>query len=277
MEEGKTEIFRGINPFKFDITYVDINAESPDNVFHSHVHEECEIYINLSGDVSFMVGDRMYPISPGSIIVTSPFEYHHCVYHSNKRHRHFWILLSVSGNDWLLDTFFQRDIGERNLLKLSKEDTESLVALCHEMIEEDMTEENKYIRFFQLLHLLKKADNSGAEAYFPQDVLYAVDTIGRNFTQSISVRQIANEAGVSVNTLERHFTQYLNMSPSAYIRQKRLARAIRLLSEGATVTEASERSGFSDYSGFIALFKSVYGVTPLQYKKDKQKERHLPK
>ena len=62
--------------------------------------------------------------------------------------------------------------------------------------------------------------------------------------------------------------QTLNISPSEYIKKKRLANAAKLLSKGYTVSEASSQSGFSDYSNFIALFKKTYGVTPLKYKKN---------
>ena len=31
---------------------------------------ECEIYLNLSGDVSFEVENRIYPVSPGTVILT---------------------------------------------------------------------------------------------------------------------------------------------------------------------------------------------------------------
>jgi len=36
---------------------------------------------------------------------------------------------------------------------------------------------------------------------------------------------------------------------------------------GTPPSQAASSSGFSDYSGFIALFKKAYGVTPLTYKK----------
>ena len=54
-----------------------------------------------------------------------------------------------------------------------------------------------------------------------------------------------------------------------YIKKKRLGNAVKLLSKGCTVTEASYQSGFPDYSNFISVFKKTYGTTPLKYKKNK--------
>ena len=93
----------------FDIKYVDMPPEAADKTNNSHVHPECEIYINLSGDVSFMVEKRIYPITPGSIIITRPYEYHHCIYHSDKPHRHFWILFSApADNDGSKSTLYSK-------------------------------------------------------------------------------------------------------------------------------------------------------------------------
>ena len=45
------------------------------------------------------------------------------------------------------------------------------------------------------------------------------------------------------------------------------AHAARLLAGGSSVIDACNLSGFSDYSHFIILFKTAYGITPLKYKK----------
>ena len=75
-----------LSPFgtlRLQVAYSELDSKSKQNTFDSHIHNECEIYINLSGDVSFVVENKVYPIVPGSIIITRPGEYHHCVYHSN--------------------------------------------------------------------------------------------------------------------------------------------------------------------------------------------------
>ncbi len=258
-----------INEFNLAVKYADIYSTDPKNTHDSHIHHECEIYINISGDVSFIVENRIYPIIPGSIIITRPFEYHHCVYHSNKRHKHFWILFSSSGNEHLLDIFYKRKPGENNLLTLPPEETEKLVALCHSMTEEDIDECNMYYKFFKLINILKNADVAeNTTGNYPDDVIFAINYINHHFAEQITVSDIAKGANVSVNTLERHFKQSLHTSPSDYIRKKRLANAAKLLISGCSVAEASENSGFADYSNFIYLFRKTYGTTPFKYKKE---------
>ena len=266
--QANTEQFNEIRSFNFFMSYLELDSESKQNAYDSHIHSECEIYINVSGDVSFVVENRIYPIKKGDIIITRPFEYHHCIYHSNKIHKHFWCLFSPKENEFLLDAFFDRKSGEANHLTLSPEDTEALIAHCHKMTKPEKSEYKKYYNFFKLINFLQNADVADVtEHTYPPDVVYAVNYINENFADAVSVHTIAKSANVSINTLERHFRQMMGSSPSEYLKKKRLANAVKLLAEDCSVTEASERSGFSDYSGFISLFKQTYGTTPLKYKK----------
>ncbi len=261
-----------IHPFDVSVFYVEHLLSSGERAPESHVHPECEIYINLSGDVSFMVERRVYPILPGHIVITRPFEYHHCIYHSNAPHQHFWMLFSANGNERLFPRFFERRVGEENLLTLPSDRHPELFALCREMAEQETDEPTRYRQFFHLMSLLDQASvsHSTADAY-PPDVALALDRINQHYAEPLTVSELAREAHVSVNTLERHFSELLHMTPTAYLKKKRLGVAAELLWEGASVSEACTASGFSDYSNFIALFKRTYGITPLQYKKGDRK------
>lgn len=260
--------FKEIRPFEVKSSYVEIDSNSPENVFDSHIHNECEIYINLSGDVSFVVENNIYPITPGSIIITRPFEYHHCIYHSNKLHKHFWFLFSATNNEYLFDKFFNRKTGENNLLILEKDKTQQLISACEKMTDGAQSEFGKYFNFFQIINLINDATVPDRPVtLYPDIVVTAMAYINDNLSYPISVGEISKKVNVSVNTLERYFMQFLNVSPTAYIKKMRLSNAARLLSDGYSVTEASENSGFSNCSAFISLFRKTYGQTPYAYKK----------
>lgn len=257
-----------INPFDIKSSYVELDSHSTENVFNSHIHNECEIYINLSGDVSFVVENNIYPITPGSIIITRPFEYHHCVYHSDKLHKHFWLLFSATGNEYLFDKFYNRNVGENNHLILEKNKTEELIFICEKMTSEANSEFEKYFNFFKIINLINDATTQEKSILlYPDIIVNAMAYINDNLSYPISVSEISKEVNVSINTLERYFMRFLNVSPSAYIKKKRLSNAAKLLSEGYSVTEASGKSGFPNCSAFISLFRKTYGQTPYAYKK----------
>ena len=269
---SQKNFFKEIHPFEVKSSYIELDSHSPENVFDSHIHNECEIYINLSGDVSFVVENNIYPIIPGSIIITRPFEYHHCVYHSNKLHKHFWFLFSAIGNEYLFDKFYNRKVGENNLLILEKDKTKELFSVCEKMTNGVQSEFEKYFNFFKIINLINDATvPERPVTIYPDIVINAMAYIDDNLSYPIRVSEISKEVNVSINTLERYFMRFLNVSPTTYIKKKRLANAARLLSEGYSVTEASENSGFHDCSGFISLFRKTYGQTPYAYKKTLKK------
>lgn len=265
---SKAICFPDLINLKLSVVYNELDSRSTTNVLHSHIHNECEIYINLSGDVSFIVENRIYPITPGSIIITRPGEYHHCVYHSDAVHRHFWILFSADGMSELFTRFYHRAAGEGNLLTVAGSVFKELTALCGDMLKENGGEELYYC-FFKLIRLINNADilqsHSGAEESVTER---ALDFIHKNMSESVTVKDIAEACYVSVSTLERSFYLKLHVSPSEYIRKIRLANAAMLLQNGASVTYACHQSGFGDCSKFIQLFKKQYGKTPLQWKKN---------
>ena len=264
---SNTIILPDLTNARLSVVYSALDSRSTTNVLHSHIHNECEIYINLSGDVSFIVENRIYPISPGSIIITRPGEYHHCVYHSDAIHRHFWILFSADRMETLFSRFYNRAAGEGNLLTVTGSVFKKLTELCDAMREENGGDE-LYYRFFKLIHLLNQADVSLPQASEGGSVTErSLDFIRKNMTESISVKDIAEACYVSISTLERCFYLTLRISPSEYMRKIRLAKAAELLQNGASVTYACHQSGFVDCSKFIQLFKKYYGKTPLQWKK----------
>lgn len=260
--------FKKIEPFRMKIEYTE---DTPDKInvdLEQHIHDECEIYVNFSGDVEFMVEDNIYPIQKGSVIITKPYEYHHCIYNSNKPHAHFWILFSCNGNEDLFDLFFERKSGKGNLLNFNLEDREELFEICYNLCEEGKRDKLiHYADFFRLISFLKTKGTKTVEPIeHPENISAALQFINTHFAESISVKDVAKAVHVSVNTLERWFEKSLKITPHSYIKNKRLSYAVKLLSKGETVTEVSSKCGFADCSSFISLFKKQYGITPLKYK-----------
>lgn len=249
--------------------YTEIDKNSANNVFPSHVHNECEIYINVSGDVSFVVENTVYPIIPGSVIITRPGEYHHCVYHSDALHRHFWILISADKMNGLLTRFYDREAGRDNMLILSGARFKELSELCYEICENKASDNDSLYRFFKLIHLINIAEVAEVKMDEEATVMdRALNFINSNIGENILIKDISDAAFVSVSTLERYFEKNLHTTPSSYLKKRRLALSADLLLGGASVTEACHRSGFSDCSKFIELFRKHYGLTPLKWKKE---------
>lgn len=275
MLRNENNIFFGsLNPFNMTVTYNNPHNFSIEDEPTSHIHNGFEIYLNLSGNVSFVVENQTFPISRGNIIFTKPFEYHHCIYHDNKEHEHYCLQFFVDQSDELFSQLLNRDKGTDNFISLSEEKTKSIVKYFEKLINnDDLSPLDKYYYFLNILHIIQGNINDQVgtnNGSIPQPLIKALDIISKRYNEPITVNSISNEIFVSVNTLERHFKKYLNITPSEYIKRKRLSEAMGLMNSNASITQIASKCGFPDTSNFIQIFKRTFGITPYKYIKSQQ-------
>ncbi|MEO8017729.1 MAG: AraC family transcriptional regulator [Pseudomonadota bacterium] len=82
---------------------------------------------------------------------------------------------------------------------------------------------------------------------------------------SLTLEELAREAGVSRYQLLRGFSRELGLTPHAYVLQQRIALARRLVRTGCSLTEAALASGFCDQSHLNRWFLRQFGVSPGRY------------
>jgi AraC-like DNA-binding protein len=81
----------------------------------------------------------------------------------------------------------------------------------------------------------------------------------------LTLASLAQEAGLSKYRLLRSFARELGLTPHAYILQRRIACAQRLIRSGRGLAEAALASGFYDQSHLTRCFVRQLGVTPRGY------------
>lgn len=108
-----------------------------------------------------------------------------------------------------------------------------------------------------------------SRAHRPAPVKAAVDLIEREPESDLSLDRLALVAGVSPRSLQRHFKDYVGVTPRDYIREIRLARAHADLStaqpgDGRTVADIAYAWGFGHVPRFAASYRRRYGVAPAE-------------
>lgn len=259
--------FPAVNEFEFKIRYSELDRSTHVQEIDLHTHEECEIYINLAGDISFMVESKVYPLTRGDVILARPGEYHHCIYRSEARHKLFWILFSGNQNQELLDLFYGEE--QVNFISPTEELKIELIDLCHSLLNEKMTDMDRYFLFFRLQSILKTSmtNKTVMKDAIPKDLSDTLVYIEQHITENLQISSIAKALHISESTIERKFKEYLKLTPMELIRRKKILLAADLLRNGESVLNAGLQIGYQDNSHFIKLFKRYYGITPLQYQK----------
>jgi AraC-like DNA-binding protein len=79
-----------------------------------------------------------------------------------------------------------------------------------------------------------------------------------------SMTQLARRSGLSVRQLRHRFTEELGINPSAYLRWRRLRRAVESIERGASLTQAALEGGFADGAHFSRVFQAQFGMAPSQ-------------
>lgn len=96
----------------------------------------------------------------------------------------------------------------------------------------------------------------------------AVDHIRNNFRKKISVKELAQQVGLSARQFDRKFQEAFGISPQQFVIKTRiLAACDELANPGQTIADVAYGLGFCDQSSFTVHFRRHMGVTPLQYRK----------
>ena len=90
-----------------------------------------------------------------------------------------------------------------------------------------------------------------------------VEMMENNYTNPVTLADLAYLSGRSLSTFKREFRQIYREPTFQWLRNRRLEKAKELLTDsGVSVTEACFASGFENVTHFSAVFKKKYGLTP---------------
>ncbi|QYD72666.1 AraC family transcriptional regulator [Paraburkholderia edwinii] len=127
-------------------------------------------------------------------------------------------------------------------------------------------------RAIALLALL--ADETGQASYAgsgDRRVRSALAWIHDNLTHEFTLEHLADVANTSASQLVRLFRKSLGLTPMAYVSQRRIREAQRLLaSSSMSVEQIAIHLGYSDQSHFTNRFRANTGVTPAVFRRERR-------
>ena len=124
------------------------------------------------------------------------------------------------------------------------------------------------------LFLLDEIKTAEPNIYHPQQknqdrILTMISFIQENFSEKLTLEDIADSAAVSTRECLRCFKSAIHQSPMDYLIEYRVRTAKKMLeTTDLSITDIALRCGFNSNSYFTKLFHRICGKTPNAYRKE---------
>lgn len=249
-----------------------------------HFHEFDKVVVLLSGHVDYTVEDITYALKPWDVLLVKHHTIHKALIDKTEPYDRVIIYLDgkyfdrIMPNAGLMDCFEKADKDGRQRITPDDGQQERLAAALEDyeaaMRDKELgAEAIRDTQMVKLLVLINRIYASGstapdrAEATRDPKIGAVLSYINENLGRELSVDELAEQAYLSRYHFMRLFKAQTGSTVHAYVRQKRLLYAARLIREGESAARAAAESGFSDYSAFHRAFRECFGISPGQLKK----------
>ena len=245
-----------------------------------HFHDFDKLVLLLSGRVDYLVEEQRYELLPGTVLLVKHHTIHKAVIDKTEPYER--IILYLDGQYFdrtlpearLMESFETADRTRRWLLAPDAEQRKEIMATlnAYERAEKDARFGAEAMRSTLIMQLLVQigrlsAAQSGSRLSCDAKIQDTLSFINENLERELNVDALAARVYLSRYHFMRLFKAQTGSTVHAYIRQKRLLSAARLIREGVPVNKAALDTGFGDYSAFHRAFRASFGISPGQLKK----------
>ena len=250
--------------FPFEVSFSEIRNFSKGYV-KLHWHDEIQISIVTKGSIEFIVGEKSYILKSGQGIFINTQRIHmaksvgdkDCIYHS------------VIFNPKLLKTFPGSIIEQKYIDPVITADNLNSIDLSKSRGYELEIYIN-LMRFWLLLVLNENdifSQKTEPKPINEERVKDVLSFIHKNYSNKITLQDIADSVFVSKGECCRFFKKSLKMSPYDYLINYRINESMKLLKNTSfSILDIAENVGFNNVSHYIQIFKKKTGQTPHEYR-----------
>ena len=258
---------------------INFNYSSSNEVnkeFKIHYHNIFEVYYFIEGDVDYLVEGKQYHPTPYSLLLLSPHVFHGVRVNSDKNYQRYVLhfhpeIIHIDYRHLLLSAFpntqkySNREVYYENtsqfklhpffeaLSDCSKQPEEIAFKLFPIYIEALLSQLTIMCRTLQPVETGRTISNTMSNI-----ITYLND----NLSERITLDGLSEHFFISKNYLNRAFREATGTTVFDYLIYKRVIYAQQLLLNGYPASEASLRSGFSDYSSFYRAYQKITGHSP---------------
>lgn len=257
--------------------YVSDNLSISHNVskrtlpFVPHTHQAWEILFIKSGDLNYIVEDKIYHLGIDTLIITKPTALHSISFNTREPYERYRIYFndSIMPEDLMSQFLDDLDIIDFKGNELIYALFDKMRFYCDEFDPEAarILLKNTVVELiFNIIHSGKSLKQIKAVTK-QSTIVKATEYINGHITDQFNIDDLASKLFITRSHLYHLFIKHLNITPKKYILHKKLLLAQRDLRMGYKPIEVCIRCGFSNYSTFYRDYKEHFGYPPSAEKK----------
>lgn len=245
-----------------------------------HIHDCYEIYYSISGGKQFLIDNKFYTIAPGDLFLINQYESHKLTQIDKMVHERIVLFVHpdyakhLSTSLTNLDACFSNRLEDFNhKISLNKEQQKRFLYYINKITNaegfaHDIIECSAFMElmvFFNTIVQVCTSTEPPVNYVYNHQVDDILAYINANIASPITLEQLSGEFFISESYICRIFKTATGTTINKYISARRISIAKSLLSDGISVMETYEKSGFSDYSNFFKSFTKAVGISPKKY------------
>jgi AraC-like DNA-binding protein len=238
----------------------------------AHRHAELELNLVVRGTACYLLNDRRYDLTAGTLTWLFPDQEHVLVDESSD-HTLWWAVFRRSLVARIATSAHARPLLERDPIgrysrRVDPQRVQRVGALFGELREAATVDDNLFnAGLAYLLASAWRAFLDSSDVVGGSEVHPAVDTVRRVLQADPgagNLRELARTVGLSPSHLSRLFIAQLGLSITRFRNQQRLDRFMHLYGhgQGTTALAAAYEAGFGSYAQFHRVFRNETGRSP---------------
>ncbi|WP_019422883.1 helix-turn-helix transcriptional regulator [Paenibacillus sp. OSY-SE] len=261
---------------------------APYEVPHFHSHSSYEIYMFHAGKVHYLIGDQIYMLEPGDLIlmhgltlhrpnIDTSYPYVRSIIHFDPRYvEAVHPNLPAESRDDVLRPFRELKYARLKLPSAHQEEAERLLTRMKSFAgrSDFVGERRMQLAFLDLLYCIYDWCKEPMAALPPagereKHVQETIRVIEGCYQEDVTLDDIAERQHLNKYYLSKVFKDVTGTTVFTYLYHRRINQAkVWFLTEPQwSVTDVSFRAGFKHLPHFSRLFKQMVGCTPEQYRK----------
>lgn len=241
------------------------------NDYYRHSHTRYELYVFFGGSGDFCIEDRVFKMSPGTILLIPPHTYHYIAL-ENSDSAYDRLVINFERTFVFPELHSFIDSGVNPFTWSAEKHNPQLADLEQSLSNYQHRDKSLIVQLFlnRMLIDMKYMHKSLLASHMVNPtVTLILNSINDHINEPLSLKTLSGYTFLNQSYISQVFNAYMKIGVMDYVKQKKIYLAEAMIkNDGISPTEASRRMGFSDYSTFYRLYKKFMKQSPSETEKN---------